>query len=47
MENYKEDPEILADATQKRERIVELQNEKSRLEKDNSDGTIKMDTIDE
>jgi len=47
IENYKEDSSIFNEANSKLQRVIELQNEQSRLEKDNKDGTIKMDTIDE
>jgi TolA-binding protein len=47
IENYKEDKEILDEAIRKRDRVIALQNQASRLEKENKDGTIKMDSVDD
>ena len=47
IENYREDKELLAEAERKKEVIIAMQNQSSRLEKQGKDGTIKMDSIDE
>lgn len=47
IENYKEDKNILAEAEEKLKIVIANQNQSSRLEKGNADGTIKMDSIDE
>lgn len=47
IENYQEDQQILKEARQKLESVKTLQQEASRLETENMDGTIKMDSIED
>jgi TolA-binding protein len=47
IENYQEDKEILTEARQKLENVIALQEAASRLEPENPDGTIKMDSIED
>ena len=47
IENYREDKELLNEAERKKEIIISLQNDRSRLEKEAKDGTIKMDSPDD
>ena len=45
LENYKEDKSIIKEVNSKLETLTKLEEKTSRVEKDNADGTLKLDTI--